>query len=215
MIGYFIGLGGMWLEQLSLSFKQCFKFLNTSCLCCQDSFVSFIRDSNQIAKSIIGWDAIQMMDNPTFGYLAMCLFPYKNVLSDISMIISFRVIGIFKQTITIAIMSYSSSPRVVFLSPWYHGSVQYTNLPRMFHSTTFTACGTSKYFLATTYAVIRWCLCSFAIRLIFSCTRMTSERTWANRLATINTWMLLPPMLSHILIIAEEHYNHKQRGLNW
>ena len=55
------------LNKLALIFEKCLKFLNTFSLCCKNKIVFSFGQTNQINQSVIIFNTIKVMNNPTPG----------------------------------------------------------------------------------------------------------------------------------------------------
>lgn len=70
---------------MSLVVKLGFKFLDTLILCLKNEIMLFARQRYKIARAIIIFNTIEVVNNPTFGYGAiMSLLPNKNMLCHIT-----------------------------------------------------------------------------------------------------------------------------------
>ena len=82
------------LKKLLLAIKQGFQFLNTLCFLCEDKAMFTRRQAHQILRTVIIFDTVQMVYNPTFWQrLIVELFPNIYVLKHIAFFASTGIEG--------------------------------------------------------------------------------------------------------------------------
>lgn len=97
--------------------KYCFEFLNAFRFSLQYTSMCSIGKRLKINRAIIIFNPIQMMDYPTFRQrIVMCLFPYKDMLQDITISLCSRMIPILYKHVAIFILTLSPLPVMVLLS---------------------------------------------------------------------------------------------------
>lgn len=81
--------------------EQSLKFLNTLCLSIKNEIMFPIRQSHKISRSIVMFDSVKMVNNPTIRQrLSISFFPNKNMLHNIAFLLGMRMRGLTDKNIT-------------------------------------------------------------------------------------------------------------------
>jgi len=126
-----------------LIIKQSFKFLNTLGFSLKDKVMLFTRESHQIARSVIAFNPIQMMNYPAFRqWFAMNLLPDKDMLQDEPSSCCSRMVGQINRSIASAILIFVALAKFIsLLACFLMCYSQFTYCPAVFYSTTFAPFG--------------------------------------------------------------------------
>lgn len=186
------------------------KLLNSFCFSIQQSAMLFVRQSYEVLHPIVIFNSVKMVNDPTIRQeLAVSLFPNKDMLIDVAVIICSWMVRLLQQAVAVTIMCYSPSPRGISLT---FGKLEENIIfPKLFRATAPTSSRTSEDFLSTVNAISRLSIgLPSGIIASFIITRTATQRAWGYCFTTIYTRMFILPVLSHSHIIAEYHTNRKQ-----
>lgn len=136
--------------------KKCFKFLDTFGFSCKDKTVFMIRQSLKIYKSIIRFNPIKVMNNPTLrqGPLIKC-FPNQYMFEYISPRSRSWVLMTYCHYITFLGFIFTASPVRVFCTLAMMDFCKTTIRPFYFRRTTITARRNRMYQFPT---ILTWML---------------------------------------------------------
>ena len=194
-----------------MTIKQSFKFLDAFCLSLKHKVVFLIRKSYQIARAVVIFNPIEMVNNPSFRQrLAVGLFPDKDMLTNIAIPIGSWVVRSMNKDISRT--SYSPTFPVMMLLFSPNQMLHFTISPPSFGLATRAPFGEpSANGLATVKTKLR-----LNSPLSFMGTIWTTNGTPMNQLAAIRAGMLILFLILylgfiHIIIIP---YSHQYINLN-
>lgn len=141
--------------------KRCFQFLNMFSECRDKKNVLSVRQTHEITWSIIRFNSIKVVNNPAFRqWLAMSLFPDKNVFLNItSFVCSFVFGGIYIHVIVL--YTDATFPLGVVSSSKNFTLIHSARSPFVFTSTNMASFGTPTNWSTTIKA---WVSPSFFIK---------------------------------------------------
>ncbi len=166
-----------------MTIKQRLELLNTLRLGLKDKVVLFIREGHQIHGAIIRFNAIQVMNYPAFWHkFPMQSFPHKNMLRDVSLIISSGMPSCENKDVAVCChptalpISRMFPPRQIFSS-------LFTGCPGMFHTAT-TAANSCSFNAERPFPSVYWCITIWAkLRYILAPIKIITTITSQCRIA--------------------------------
>ena len=125
-----------------MTVKNSFQFLNTLCLGLKNKGMFLARQAYQIARAVVVSDTIKVMDYPALRqWFAVCLFPDKDMLKDISLFTCSWVVRSVYQYIA-RVHSASTLPQRMVFALSARAVRHLTTLPALFAG---TAIATNRY----------------------------------------------------------------------
>ena len=192
-----------------MTIKQRFELLDTFSLPLKHQVMLFIRQAEQVLGMVVVFDAIQVMNNPSFWqWLAMRFFPDKDVLTNISVSFSSWVVRFMNKDIPGTLYSTAFPIMVVFAIVRIRLHLAYrTEIYRIALWASFGKPSTNR--LTAVKAEFRF---NCSPRLVSA--SIASQGLPMNHPSTIFTrvlggFLILYLSLIHIEIITHTHLNNK------